>query len=66
MLFPWHDWQFWVVTAACLAGVWGIVQPFVPRKGRPADTCGGCATGTAACARKEALVRLGERRPHQF
>jgi hypothetical protein len=59
MVFPWHDWQFWVVTAACLLGLLGIVSPFLPRRGKPADACGGCATGTAACARKQALERVG-------
>jgi hypothetical protein len=62
MTFPWHDWQFWVVTLACLAGFWGVLSPFLPRSGRPTDACGGCAAGTAACARQRALERAGGRR----
>jgi hypothetical protein len=57
MALPWHDWQFWVVTVACAGGVWSIVSPFVPRRGKPKEICGGCASGAAACARKEMLER---------
>ena len=69
---PLLDWQFWVVTLAMLWGFWTAARQFLPKKGAPA--CGGCAAGSAACARArvmaevvesdaaEPLVRLGVRR----
>ena len=29
---PWDDWQFYVVTALALAGLWMIVRTFLPRR----------------------------------
>lgn len=29
---PLDDWQFYVVTAAALWGVWALVSPFRPRR----------------------------------
>lgn len=68
MSFPWHDWQFWTVTA--LAGCCAVVLlwQLVPRPTGP--PCGGCASGAAACAKQRqdgaagesGLVSLGGRR----
>ena len=30
MSFPWTDWQFWVVTAICLAAAYFVVRPLLP------------------------------------
>jgi hypothetical protein len=29
---PWGDWQFWVVTALALSGLWVLVRMFIPKK----------------------------------
>ena len=39
---PWEDWQFWLASAAALAGLWFVLRPFLPARG-PVD-CGNCAT----------------------
>lgn len=63
---PWHDWQFWVVSAAAAWGAWVLMRQAWPRQEGP--PCGGCAAGAAACAKKPAteeggqLVQLGGRR----
>ena len=66
MGLPWHDWQFWVVTAVALGALWVLVRQVIPRSEGPA--CGGCASGAAACAKHrppggeapgERLVTLG-------
>lgn len=68
---PLLDWQFWVVTLAMLWSAWVVARQFLPKKGAPA--CGGCAAGSAACAKPRAaaeaadegdepLVHLGVRR----
>lgn len=49
---PWHDWQFWVVTAIMAWGAWVLVRQLLPKKDGPA--CGNCAAGAAACSRLEA------------
>jgi hypothetical protein len=57
---PIADWQFWVVTAAMLWGAWSLARQFRPRKN--AAACPSCATGSAACARRDEspkLVQLG-------
>jgi len=53
MSFPWHDPQFYVVTAAALWGGWVLLRQLLPR---PSDgpACGGCAAGAAACAKRSA------------
>ena len=63
MSLPWHDPQFWVVTLFALAGLWAIVSPLLPRRDKQ-DLCGGCALGTAACAKKAMAekVRLDKTR----
>lgn len=71
MSVPVHDWQFWVVTAAALWGVFTLVRTVWPKRkksGEGAPPCPRCASGTAACAGKkteapaEKLVTLGGRR----
>ena len=47
---PFDDWQFWVVTMACLIGVCAVLRPFLPRKQK--SGCSHCAAGSAASARK--------------
>lgn len=38
---PLDDWQFWLATAAALAGLWFVARPFLP--GRGDGDCGACA-----------------------
>jgi hypothetical protein len=40
------DWQFLVVTAAALWGVWILLRPFLPRRGK--EAVGGCPNCAAA------------------
>lgn len=47
---PFDDWQFWVVTIAGLVGLCLVVRPLLPSKKR--SGCPGCATGSAAMAKK--------------
>ncbi len=42
---PWHDWQFYVVTATALWGAWIILRQLVPCPSGPA--CGACAGARA-------------------
>jgi hypothetical protein len=40
-MFPWTDWQFWIVTLAVLGAVLWLVRGIIPRLGgrpRPART----------------------------
>ena len=37
------DWQFLVVTAAALWGLWILLRPFLPRRGKEAAGCPSCA-----------------------
>lgn len=46
---PWHDWQFWVVTAIMVWGAYTLVRQLLPKKESLA--CGNCAAGAAACSR---------------
>ena len=41
---PWNDWQFWLATAAALAGLWFALRPFLPSR-RDGD-CGSCGPRT--------------------
>lgn len=63
MSFPWTDWQFWTVTVAAAWGLWTVVRQMVPSKDDKA--CAGCASGTAAQAKRTGgaggLVTLGDR-----
>ncbi len=47
---PWLDWQFHVVTAAALWGVWNVLRQLLPKSGPTGPACGACAAG--ACAKK--------------
>lgn len=58
MSFPWHDWQFWAVTAAAAGGLWTLVRPLLPQRGKSEAPCGHCAAGSAACAAPTARARL--------
>ncbi len=69
---PWHDWQFYVVTAAAFAAAWMLLRQLFPRSGASGPACGACATGAAACAKPRtepkaqipgSLVVLDDRRP---
>jgi hypothetical protein len=53
MSFPWHDPQFYVVTAAALWGGWVLLRQLLPRP-KDGPACGGCAAGAAACAKRTA------------
>ena len=59
MTLPWHDWQFWVVTALALGALAVLVRQVMPRSEGPA--CGGCASGSAACAKHRPNDRPGDR-----
>ena len=52
MPIPLDDWQFWVVTAMCLSGLWLLVRPFIPcaKKGA-GGSCPSCSCGNAANAK---------------
>jgi len=50
MLFPWSDWQFWLVTVIAFGCAWVVVRQLLPR-GQSSTSCGACASGTAACAK---------------
>lgn len=62
------DWQFFVVTAVALWGLWTIVRQFLPAglfgfgKAEPEDTspCGHCAAGAECISR---LHREGDDEP---
>ena len=59
MIFPWHDWQFWIVTGMAIAGLLILVRPFVRlrRSGPGCPGCEGCAPKSAAKPRSD-LVTL--------
>ena len=65
---PWHDWQFYLVTAAAVWGAWIVLRQLLPRRDPSAPACGACASGAAACAKKprgdagSKLVVLEDRR----
>ncbi len=73
-MLPWHDWQFYVVSAAAVWGAWSLLRQLLPSSGPAGPACGACAAGAGACAcaRKPAaaeaatqgppLVMLGDRR----
>ena len=48
---PVGDWQFWIVTAAGMLGLWMIIKPFVPKRNKQTG-CAHCASGTAASRKK--------------
>ncbi len=56
MPLPLDQWQFYVVTAVALAGVWALLRPFLRRSGSGGSGCGGCASGTTS--RKRRAVQL--------
>lgn len=65
------DWQFLVVTAAALWGLWILLRPFLPRRGKEQEAAGGAAcprcSSSGSCASSAArsegsgsgLVTLG-------
>ncbi len=53
MLFPWTDWQFWLVTAIASWCAWIVLRQLLPRQ-KSSTSCGACASGTAACAKQAA------------
>ena len=67
MIFPWTDWQFWLVSGIALWCAWLVVRQLLPRS--DSSACGACASGTAACAKhtrqgaaaEPPLVVLGKR-----
>lgn len=63
MSFPWNDWQFYCVTSAAIWGGWIVVRQLLPSKDE--KNCPGCASGSAAQARKPAsssgFVTIGDR-----
>jgi hypothetical protein len=46
MPLPFDDWQFYVVSAVVLAGVWMAVRPFLPRRWPCARSCPGAGSRT--------------------
>lgn len=64
MLFPWTDWQFWLVTACAVCGLAMVVRLFLPRRKTDDSPCAHCATGAsahAAMARRRDLSRSWDR-----
>lgn len=59
MSLPWTDWQFYVVTASMLGGLWLLVRPFVSRSKR--QGCPGCDGCDREPAVKPTLVAIGGR-----
>lgn len=63
------DWQFLVVTAAALWGMWILLRPFLPRRRKDEEEAAACprCTASGSCASKPAraegagsgLVTLG-------
>jgi len=53
---PLGDWQFWVVTLLCLAGLYYVVRPLLPQR-KATDGCPHCGSGKAA-QRKKRLRRV--------
>lgn len=51
-MFPWTDWQFWVVTALALAALYYLARPFLPARGK-SKACRGCRADHAAPARPD-------------
>lgn len=55
---PWHDWQFWLVSALAVWGAWVVARPLLPRgvrtwrvRGRAAEadqSCPGCPSGSGS------------------
>ena len=62
---PLDQWQFYIVTAVALAGVWALVRPFLRRGGAGGaggSGCGGCASGSSSGKRAVPLTIGGRRR----
>ncbi len=53
---PWHDWQFYLVTALALAGLWLGLRPLLRQRSKPG--CSGCKS---ALPNTDRLVTLGRR-----
>lgn len=52
---PLDDWQFYVVSAACIAAVWLIVRPLLPRGGG-SPSCSNC--GDVASSRRRRGIAI--------
>ena len=61
MSFPWADWQFYVVSAVMVAGLWLLVRPFLTRTERNTG-CPGCETCGDDAGHGNDLVQLGAER----
>ncbi len=59
MPLPLDQWQFYVVTAVALAGVYVLLRPFLRRGG---SGCGGCASATTTTRRRAVPLTIGGRR----
>ena len=57
---PLDDWQFYVVTAAFLLGLWLIVQTLRPRRGG-SSACPTCPSSGTARPQKTGLTVEGKR-----
>jgi hypothetical protein len=55
---PWHDWQFWLVTALAAFGSWRMVRLIVPNRKAGAGSCPSCTSSspTNASRRKVTLT----------
>ncbi len=64
MPLPLDQWQFYVVTAVALAGVWALLRPFLRRgrSGASSAGCGGCASGSTSTRRRAVSLTIGGRR----
>jgi len=54
---PWRDWQFWLVSALAIWGLWVLARPFIPRRKSAGDdepACPNCASGSSASKKKTA------------
>lgn len=63
-LMPWHDWQFYLVTALALAGLWLALRPLLgPKKSKGCASCS-FAQKNPTLPAEERLVVLGRAKPH--
>jgi hypothetical protein len=58
---PWNDWQFWIVSALAIGGLWIVMRTIVPARRRRAvedPACPNCASGGASSRPPRRRVQL--------
>jgi hypothetical protein len=58
---PWHDWQFWLVTAAALVAAWFVLRTVLPRRKDAGPGCPGCGPGQAAARPRRTTLTVSAR-----